>query len=62
VNRLDRAALAWGAVFCTLGVAFLLEEAGVWQVRLGVLVPLLLIIAGVVVALSAASPGTGARE
>ena len=54
---LDRPALTWGAVFCALGAAFLLEDLVVWQVHLGVLLPLLLIVAGIVLALSAAFPG-----
>ncbi len=53
---LDRAALVWGAVFTLLGAAFLLQELGVWQVRAGVFLPALLIVAGVVLAL------TGLRE
>jgi cytochrome c oxidase subunit IV len=56
-TRLDRAALAWGAVFVTVGGAFLLQELGVVeQVRIGVLIPLLLIVAGLTVAVSAAFP------
>jgi hypothetical protein len=57
----DRAALTWGAVFATLGVAFLLDELGVWQVHLGVLLPLLLIVAGLALALSAAFPRARGR-
>lgn len=57
----DRAALSWGAVFCVLGVAFLLEELGVWRVHIGVLLPLLLIVAGIALAVSAAFPGSRGR-
>ena len=51
-RKLDRSALVWGAVFTMVGVAFLLQEAGVWQVRAEVLLPVLLIVAGVVLVLS----------
>lgn len=53
MRRLDRSALVWGAVFCTVGLAYLLEEFGVWNVQVGVLLPLLLIVAGVALAVSA---------
>lgn len=56
MRRLDRAAVAWGAVFLTVGLAFLLDELGVWRVQLGILVPLLLIVAGLALAVSAAVP------
>jgi cytochrome c oxidase subunit IV len=62
MNRLDRPSLVWGAVFCTVGLAYLLQELGVWDVRLGVIVPLLLIVAGLALALSAALPRTAARR
>ena len=45
---LDRTALVWGAVFTVVGVTFLLQEAGVWRVRADVLIPAVLIVAGVV--------------
>lgn len=57
-QQLDRSALVWGAVFTVLGGTFLLEEAGVWSVRAGVLVPVLLIVAGLVLVLS----GTVSKE
>jgi hypothetical protein len=56
VNGPDRGSVAWGVVFCVLGVAFLLDALDVWEVRMGVLVPLLLIVAGIVLAISAAWP------
>lgn len=62
MSRLNRSALAWGAVFLTIGLAFLLEEFGVWQVRFGVLVPVLLVIAGTILVVSAALPGSRAGE
>jgi hypothetical protein len=62
MKRLDRAAVAWGAVFCTLGVAFLLDELGVWRVQLGVVIPLVLIVAGLALAVSAAVPDRGERN
>jgi hypothetical protein len=49
VSRLDRAALVWGTVFVVLGMAFLLQELGLWQVRAEILMPLLLMLAGVLV-------------
>jgi Flp pilus assembly protein TadG len=62
VSRLNRPAIAWGAVFCTIGGAFLLEELGVWTVQIGVLIPLLLIVAGAALAVSAAFPTAGDRS
>jgi hypothetical protein len=37
------ARLTAGAVFIVIGLAFLLEELGVWDVRLGYLLPLVII-------------------
>jgi hypothetical protein len=51
-STLDRSALVWGAVFAVIGVAFLLQEAGVWVVRASVFLPAVLIIAGVVLIVS----------
>ena len=47
-QRVDRAALVWGAVFAVTGATFLLQEAGVWRIRAEVFLPALLIVAGVV--------------
>jgi hypothetical protein len=33
MSRLDRAALVWGTVFVVLGMAFLLQELGLWRGR-----------------------------
>jgi hypothetical protein len=49
-GRVDRAALVWGAVFTIIGGAFLLQGWGVWRVRADVFLPVLLIVAGVVLA------------
>lgn len=57
-RRLDRGALVWGAVFTVIGVTFLAAEVGGWTVRADVFLPLLLIIAGVVLAVS----GVGRRD
>lgn len=62
MSTLDRSSLVWGAIFLTVGAAYLLEEFDVWDVRLGVIVPLLLIVAGLALAVSAALPGSEARE
>lgn len=56
MNGLNRSSLVWGAVFCVIGLAFLLEEVGVWQVRLSVLLPTLLVAGGLVLAASAVLP------
>lgn len=48
-RRADLSALVWGMVFVVVGAAHLLQAFGVWQVRTAVLVPTLLILAGVVV-------------
>jgi hypothetical protein len=53
--RLDRAALVWGAVFTIVGGAFLLQELGVWRVRADVFLPVLLIVAGVLLAVTGMS-------
>lgn len=50
--RLDRAALVWGALFTVTGATFLGQEWGWWTVQAGVLVPLLLIVAGSVLLLA----------
>lgn len=43
---LDRTALVWGAVCTVLGLTFLLDELGVWDVRPAVILPVLLVVAG----------------
>lgn len=54
---MDRAALVWGALFTLVGVAFLGQEAGAWSVRAEVLVPVLLMVAGVVLVLGGLTAG-----
>lgn len=46
-GKLDRAALVWGALFTATGAAFLADALGWWQVRAEILLPILLIVAGV---------------
>ncbi len=52
-DGVDRSALIWGSVFTVLGAAFLLQEAGAWEVRAEFLLPFLLIAVGVVLLVSA---------
>jgi hypothetical protein len=51
--RYDRTALVWGAIFTVLGVGFLLQETGLWQLRAEILLPSLLVVAGVVLLVAA---------
>ncbi len=44
---MNRSALVFGPVFVLLGLAYLLDDLGVWDVRLQVLGPALLILAGI---------------
>lgn len=48
---LSRSALVAGVFFIAVGVAFLLERLGVWDVSLRVLGPVLLITLGIAIAL-----------
>ncbi len=57
----DLSALVWGAVFVVLGGAYLLEALGVWDVRGAVLVPMLLILAGIIVLATAVTRGRADR-
>jgi cytochrome c oxidase subunit IV len=43
---IDRAAVVWGLLFTVVGLTYLLQELGVWDVRGEVLLPVLLIVAG----------------
>jgi cytochrome c oxidase subunit IV len=43
---IDRSALVWGLLFTVVGLTYLLQEFGVWDVRGEVLLPVLLIVAG----------------
>jgi hypothetical protein len=60
-SRLDRGDLAFGVVFVVLGGAYLLQELGVWRVQPQLLLPALLIVAGVVVAASGLGRRSAAR-
>ena len=43
---IDRSALVWGLLFTVVGLTYLLQGLGVWDVRGEVLLPILLIVAG----------------
>ena len=43
---IDRSALVWGLLFTVVGLTYLLQALGVWDVRGEVLLPILLIVAG----------------
>jgi cytochrome c oxidase subunit IV len=43
---IDRSALVWGLLFTVVGLTYLLQALGVWDVRGEVLLPVLLIVAG----------------
>jgi hypothetical protein len=58
-RRADRGALIWGTLFTLVGLTYLLQELGVWEVRGEVLLPALLIAVGVVVVLTGL---TGSRD
>jgi hypothetical protein len=47
---MNRSALVFGPAFLLLGVAGLLDDLGVMELRVGILLPVVLIIAGVVLA------------
>jgi len=53
--KLDRGAVVWGVVFILLGSAYVLDDLGVWSVRITYLWPVLLIAAGVALAGTALS-------
>ena len=59
-RRLDRGALVWGALFTVLGAAFLLQELGLWRIRGEVFLPVLLIVAGAMLLVSAVAGREGA--
>lgn len=58
----DLSALVWGTVFVVLGGTYLLEALGVWEVRGAIVVPTLLILAGVIVLATAVTRGRADRE
>ncbi len=43
---IDRSAVVWGLLFTVVGLTYLLQALGVWDVRGEVLLPILLIVAG----------------
>ncbi len=43
---MNRSALTFGGAFLLLGVAYLLDDLGVWDVRLAVVLPVVVIVAG----------------
>ena len=45
-RAIDRSALVWGLLFTVVGLTYLLQGLGVWDVRGEVLLPILLIVAG----------------
>ena len=49
----DRGSVLWGLVFVTVGGAYLLDALDVWVVRATYLLPVLLIVAGLAVAVTA---------
>lgn len=51
--RIDVGAIAAGLVFAALGVAFLLDELDVWELRAEVIWPAVLIALGAAIALGA---------
>ena len=57
----DLSALVWGTIFVVLGGAYLLDALGVWDVRGAVLVPTLLILAGIIVLATAVTRGRADR-
>lgn len=56
---LNRAALVFGAVFVVAGLAFLLEQLDVWDLKLRHLAPALLIVLGVAVLVGGTRRDTG---
>ena len=58
----DRGGLVWGTLFTVVGLTYLLQAAGVWEVRGEVLLPVLLIAVGVVVVVSGLGGGSGRQE
>jgi hypothetical protein len=56
----NRSALMFGLLFVVLGGAFLLDDLGVLAVRIGLLLPALLIVAGL--ALTASAVGERQRS
>lgn len=52
-HRVHRSSLVFGPVFLVLGLAYVLDDLGVLEVRLPVIGPVLLIAAGLALAASA---------
>lgn len=57
-----RSALVWGVLFVMVGVVYLLQALGVWEVRGQVLLPVLLIVAGVTVIVTGVMGGRPSTE
>jgi uncharacterized membrane protein HdeD (DUF308 family) len=53
---MNRAAVVFGTIFLAVGGAYLLDDLGVWAIQLSYLFPALLIIAGIVLAVTAIGP------
>ncbi|HVM20687.1 MAG TPA: DUF5668 domain-containing protein [Egibacteraceae bacterium] len=51
--KIDRSAVMFGVVFVALGVAYLLDDLGMWTVQVTYLWPVLLIVAGLALAATA---------
>jgi hypothetical protein len=47
----NRAAVVWGIFFTAAGIAFLLDQLDVWNLRARYVLPLLLIVVGAVILL-----------
>lgn len=57
-RAIDRGALVWGTLFVVVGITYLLQALGVWEVRGEVLLPLLLILAGLIVVVTGVRGGS----
>ena len=51
--RLSRSALFFGVLFVAVGAAYLLEDLGVWTLRAGVFLPIVLVVGGLALTVSA---------
>lgn len=61
-RRPDRAALIWGMIFTVVGATYLLQALDVWTVEAEVLLPVLLIAAGLVVVITGLAGPADAEE
>jgi cytochrome c oxidase subunit IV len=59
---LDRGSLVWGLLFTVVGLTYLLQALGVWEVRGEVLLPILLIVAGGAVLVTGLTGGRAVDE